>query len=172
MQQAGPFAALPEPSLQCCENAGTLHLLPGERPMSFLADAALHKKFVDALNANEAFKTQATAFDGSILLAVDSDHLWLKIYKGKVIDYQASPSIFGYTFKLSGSERSWQLLLSGKRMWADLTFPGKRYFEDDPTLERLGELSVEISTEGNLIEAGRLTEATFELAYTLRAVAG
>ena len=80
--------------------------------------------------------------------------------------------MFGYTFKLRGTERAWQMLLSGERLWADLTFPGKRDFADDPRLSRVGEMSVEIATEGNLLEAGRLTEAMFELAYTLRAVAG
>ena len=139
--------------------------------MSFLADPALQKKLVDALNANPAFATQAQAFDGAVQLEVDSDCLWLKIYKGRVIDHQAAPSIFGYTFKLRGSGRAWGLLLSGERLWADLTYPGKRDFADDPTLTRVGEMSVEIATEGNLLEAGRLTEAMFELAYTLRAVA-
>ena len=139
--------------------------------MSFLADSALQKKLVDALNANPAFATQAQAFDGAVQLEAGSDCLWLKIYKGRVIDHQAAPSIFGYTFKLRGSERAWGLLLSGERLWADLTYPGKRDFADDPTLTRVGEMSVEIATEGNLLEAGRLTEAMFELAYTLRAVA-
>ena len=139
--------------------------------MSFLSDASLQKKFVDALNANSAFGIQAQAFDGAVQIEVDNDCLWLKIYKGRVIDHQSNPSIFGYTFKLRGSERAWRLLLSGERRWADLTFPGKRDFSDDPTLARVGEMSVEIATEGNLLEAGRLTEAMFELAYTLRAVA-
>jgi hypothetical protein len=139
--------------------------------MSFLADVALQQRFVDALNANEAFNTQAAVFDGAIQIEVDTDCLWLKVYKGRVIDHQPAPSPFGYTFKLSGPESSWQLLLSGERLWADLTFPGKRRFDDDPTLARAGELSVDIRIEGNLVEAGRLTEATFELAYTLRQVA-
>ena len=39
--------------------------------MSFLANEALQKTFVDALNQNEAFRTQAMAFDGSVLLEVD-----------------------------------------------------------------------------------------------------
>jgi hypothetical protein len=146
------------------------HAIP-EPLMSFLADPALQQKFVAALNANEAFVTQATVFDGAIQIEVDGDCLWLKIYKGKVIDHQAAPSIFGYTFKLAGPERAWRLLLNGERMWADLTFPGKRHFEDDPGLTRVGEMTSEIHIEGNLVEAGRLTEATFELAYTLKRVA-
>lgn len=124
------------------------------------------------MNANQAFATQAAVFDGSILIEVDRDCLWLKVYKGKVSDHQTPPSPFGYTFILSGREQAWDLLLSGKRRWPDLTFPGKRYFDDDPELRRVGELSCDIATEGNLLEAGRLTEATFELAYTLKAVAG
>lgn len=139
--------------------------------MSFIAGEALQKAFVDALNQNEAFETQALVFDGSVLLQVDEDQLWLKIYKGKVIDHQTSAPAFGYTFKFTGPEAHWQYLLSGERTWADLTFPGKRYFDDDPGLTRLGEMSVDIATEGNLLEAGRLTEAMFELAYTLRDVA-
>lgn len=139
--------------------------------MSFLADAVLQQKFVAALNANDAFATQAAAFDGAIQIEVDGDCLWLKIYKGKVIDHQPAPSFFGYTFKLAGPERAWRYLISGERMWADLTFPGKRRFDDDPELTRVGEMTSEIRAEGNLIEAGRLTEATFELAYTLKRVA-
>lgn len=139
--------------------------------MSFLADEALQNSFVAALNQNEAFRTQALAFDGSVLLEVDDDRLWLKIYKGEVIDNDTDVPVFGYTFKFSGPERHWQYLLDGTKLWADLTFPGKRYFDDDPGLSRVGELSVDIATEGNLLEAGRLTEAMFELAYTLRDVA-
>ena len=139
--------------------------------MSFLADQALQKSFVDALNKNQAFATQAAVFDGSVLLEVDNDKLWLKIYKGQVIDHDTNVPAFGYTFKVAGPEAHWQDLLDGKKLWADLTFPGKRYFDDDPGLTRLGELSVDIATEGNLLEAGRMTEAMFELAYTLRDVA-
>lgn len=138
--------------------------------MSFLSDPTLQQKLVAALNANAAFVTQTTVFDGSIQLEVDSDCLWLKIYKGKVIDHQSTPSAFGYTFKLCGSAAAWKLLLSGERTWADLTYPGKRRFDDDPELTRVGEPHCDIRIEGNLVEAGRLTEATFELAYTLRAV--
>jgi hypothetical protein len=136
--------------------------------MSFISKPALQARFVDALNANEAFAEQTRWFDGSVLLEVGDDRLWLKIYCGRVIDCRTAVPPFGYTFKFSGTEQAWKLLLSGKRRWADLTFPGKRYFDDDPDLKRVGELSVEIATEGNLLEAGRLTEAMFELAYTLK----
>ena len=78
--------------------------------MSFLAEPGLVRKFVEALNANRAFNTQAAVFDGSIQLEVDDDCLWLKVYKGKVIDHQDTPSPFGYTFKLSGPESSWRKL--------------------------------------------------------------
>ncbi|MGR9092671.1 MAG: hypothetical protein ACU85U_19040 [Gammaproteobacteria bacterium] len=136
--------------------------------MSFIADTALQQRFVEGLNANEAFNTQAFAFDGSVLLEVNTDRLWLKIYKGRVIDHEPAASAFGYTFKFSGSAAAWQLLLDGKRRWADLTFPGTRYFADDPNLATVGQAHVEIATEGNLLEAARLTEAMFLLAYTLR----
>ena len=136
--------------------------------MSFLANPALQRRFVKALNTNQEFVTQTTWFDGSVLLEVDDDRLWLKIYRGKVIDHDTVVPPFGYTFKFSGSEAGWKLLLSGKRRWADLTFPGKRYFDDDPKLKRVGEMEVVIATEGNRLEAMRMTEAMFVLAYTLK----
>ncbi len=139
--------------------------------MSFLANEALQARFVKALNANADFRTQTLMFDGSVLLEVDADRLWLKIYRGKVIDQATAVPAFGYTFKFSGKESAWKLLLSGKRRWADLTYPGKRDFSDDPDLKRVGEMSVAISTEGNLLEAGRMTEAMFQLAYTLQSAA-
>lgn len=139
--------------------------------MSFIANSTLQARFVKALNANPSFVEQTRWFDGSVLLEVDQDRLWLKIYCGKVIDHLTAIPPFGYTFKFSGPEKAWKMLLSGKRLWADLTFPGKRYFDDDPKLKRVGEMSVDIATEGNLLEAGRLTEAMFQLAYTLKSVA-
>ncbi|MBI2799691.1 MAG: hypothetical protein HYX63_05300 [Gammaproteobacteria bacterium] len=139
--------------------------------MSFISNSAFQARFVKALNGNPSFVEQALCFDGSVLLEVGADRLWLKVYKGKVIDHQTAVPVFGYTFKFVGTEAAWKLLLSGKRRWADLTFPGKRYFDDDPDLKRVGELSVEIATEGNLLEAGRLTEAMFQLAYTLQKTA-
>ena len=137
--------------------------------MTFLANEALQTRFVKALNANADFRTQTQLFDGSVLLEVDQDRLWLKIYRGKVIDHETFVPAFGYTFKFSGTEAAWTQLLSGKRRWADLTYPGKRDFSDDPELKRVGEMEVAIRTEGNLLESGRLTEAMFQLAYTLQA---
>jgi len=136
--------------------------------MSFLADRAFQERFVSALNANASFNEQAQWFDGSVALEVGADLLWLKIYKGKVIDHQPAVPPFGYTFKFSGSEASWKLLTSGERLWADLTFPGKRYFDDDPALATVGSPHVEIRTEGNLLEAARLSEAMFQMAYVVR----
>ena len=136
--------------------------------MSFLADRALQERFVSALNAHPGFNEQAQWFDGSVLLEAGTALLWLKIYKGKVIDHQPAVPPFGYTFKFSGSEASWKMLISGQRLWADLTFPGKRYFDDDPALATAGAPHVEIRTEGNLLEAARVTEAMFQMAYVLR----
>ena len=139
--------------------------------MSFLSNAGLQTRFVKALNANAEFRTQTQWFDGSVLLEVDADRLWLKIYRGKVIDHATAVPPFGYTFKFSAPEAAWKQLLSGKRRWADLTYPGKRDFSDDPQLKTVGALDVAIRTEGNLLEAGRMTEAMFQLAYTLQSAA-
>ena len=138
--------------------------------MSIFADTATCKQFIQELNENSEFSMQTRAFDGSIQLEIGDSLLWLKIYKGSVIDFATEPSVFGYTFKITGVEKSWAYLFSGERRWADWTFPGKRDCSDDPELSRLGEMTSEISIQGNLLEAGRLTEAVFELAYTLRKV--
>jgi len=139
--------------------------------MSFLANAAFQRRFVKALNANAEFSTQTQWFDGSVQIEVDDDRLWLKIYRGQVIDQATATPPFGYTFKFSGPESAWKQLIAGKRLWADLTYPGKRNFEDDPKLKRLGAMDVSIRTEGNLLESMRMTEAMFQLAYTLKAAA-
>ncbi|MGH8012245.1 MAG: hypothetical protein ACREQ4_07095 [Candidatus Binataceae bacterium] len=136
--------------------------------MSFFSDAAFQRRLVDRLNASREFNQQAQWFDGSVLLEAGADQLWLKIYKGRIIDHQASVPPFGYTFKISGPERSWRLLIDGERLWADLITPGKRHFDDDPTLSGAGPVPPELRTEGNLLEAGRLTEAIYQLAYILR----
>ena len=65
---------------------------PRRKVMSFLADRAFQDRFASALNAHPVFSEQAQWFDGSVLLEVGTDLLWLKIYKGKVIDHQ--PSVF------------------------------------------------------------------------------
>jgi hypothetical protein len=140
--------------------------------MSIFLDSATCEKFIQELNKNPEFSAQTEAFDGSIQIEIGDSMLWLKIYKGSVIDFATEPSVFGYTFKIVGSEKSWTYLFTGDRRWADLTYPGKRDFSDDPELSRLGEMSSEISIQGNLLEAGRLTEAVFELAYTMRKVVG
>jgi len=136
--------------------------------MSFLADRAFQERFVSELNKHAGFNEQAQWFDGSVLLEVGTDLLWLKIYKGKVIDHQPAPQPFGYTFKFSGSEASWKMLTSGERLWSDLTYPGKRYFDDDPKLSTVGTPHVDIRTEGNFLEAARLSEAMFLMAYVIR----
>jgi hypothetical protein len=48
--------------------------------MSFLADREFQDRFVSALNAHPGFNEQAQWFDGSVLLEVGPDLLWLKIY--------------------------------------------------------------------------------------------
>ena len=51
--------------------------------MTFIAAPALQQRLVKALNANAVFVEQTRWFDGSVLLEVDADRLWLKIYNGK-----------------------------------------------------------------------------------------
>ncbi|GII96849.1 hypothetical protein [Sinosporangium siamense] len=123
--------------------------------------------FVEALTkqlgANARFERETRWFDGSILLESGSSRLWLKVYRGKVIDHLPFQPPIGFTFKLGGPAAAWNKLLTGERRYADLVTPGVRHFDDDPALTRLGQMTSELGIEGNLMEASRLTEAVHTL---------
>lgn len=141
--------------------------------MAVFADPSVGEAVVDRLNASPEFEKQTRWFDGSILLESDEGQYWLKIYRGKVIDHLPFTPPLGYTFKLSGSDRAWQMLANGERHVADLLTPGARYFDDDPEFKTLGQMiPPELKLEGNLMEASRMTEAVHAVAWAYAAVAG
>ncbi|PXY17671.1 MULTISPECIES: hypothetical protein [Prauserella] len=130
-------------------------------------DPAFAESLVRRLDSNARFARETRWFDGSILLESDGARLWLKVYRGKVIDHLPFQPPLGYTFKLGGPGAAWASLLSGERRYADLVTPGVRHFEGDPNLERLGEMTSELGLEGNLMEASRLTEAVHTLVEVI-----
>jgi hypothetical protein len=131
-----------------------------------IQDPEFGERFLEALAADPEFEAEARWFDGSILIGVGDQQLWLKIYRGKVIDTLEFVPVFGYTFKLSGSEAAWEMLGSGERTFTDLVSAGSRYLETMEEIEAAGGgyRPPELAIEGNGVEAGRMHIATMHLA--------
>lgn len=140
--------------------------------MAVFADPSVGEALVEALNANPEFEQYTRWFDGSVLLESQDGQVWLKVYRGKVIDQMPFMPPLGYTFKLSGSDWAWGALRSGERLFVDLLTPGLRHFSTEADVARLGEMAPpEMRLEGNVMEAGRITEAVHALAATFATVA-
>lgn len=131
-----------------------------------ISDPSLRAGFLKALAGDEEFGNEARWFDGSIALFVDRQCLWLKIYRGRVIDTLEYVPVFGYTFKVSGAARAWEMLGTGERTFTDLISAGSRYLDTVEEIEAAGGgyRPPELAIEGNGIEAGRMHIATMHLA--------
>ena len=133
-----------------------------------ITDPAFQERFREALAGDPEFEAEARWFDGSILIGVGPEALWLKVYRGKVIDVLEFVPVFGYTFKLSGSVAAWEMLGSGERTFTDLISAGSRHLDtaDPEALEAAGGgyRPPELAIEGNGVEAGRMHIATMHLA--------
>lgn len=134
-----------------------------------IQDPGFRERFLEALEDDPEFEAEARWFDGSILVVVGAEMVWLKIYRGKVIDMLDFPPVFGYTFKLSGSVGAWEMLGTGARTFTDLISAGSRYADSIEEIEAGGGgyRPPEIAIEGNGVEAGRMHIATMHLARAL-----
>lgn len=114
--------------------------------------------FVAALNADEDFNNEMLWFDGSVAVVVGADTLWLKVYRGKVIDHIEFVPLFGATISLTGSADAWHKLISGELTFSDAISAGSRHLTSyaDPFAEGGGYRPSEIAISGNGIEAGRV----------------
>jgi hypothetical protein len=136
-----------------------------------IQDQEFRGRFLEALAADPEFEAEARWFDGSILLGYGAQILWVKVYRGKVIDTLEFTPVFGYTFKLSGSEHAWEMLGSGERTYTDLISAGSRYLDTMEEIEAAGGgyRPPELAIEGNGVEAGRMHIATMHLAWAFAA---
>lgn len=139
-----------------------------------LGDADYQERLVAALNADDGFALESRWFDGSILLEAGAQRLWLKVYRGKVIDQLDFVPPFGYTFKVAGSKAAWEMLAGGERTFTDLATAGSRYAASLEEIEQGGGgvRPPELAIEGNGFEAGRMHLALIRLAAAVRATAG
>jgi hypothetical protein len=139
--------------------------------MGVFADASTGKALAEHLNASSEFETYARWFDGSILLESEDGQCWLKVYRGKVIDQLPFMPPLGYTFKLGGPDWAWMALIQRERHFVDLITPGRRHFDDDDDFSKIDQLAPPaLRLEGNVMEAGRVTEAVHLLAEACAAV--
>lgn len=138
-----------------------------------IQDPEFRERFSEALAADPEFEQEARWFDGSILVEVGAEPLWLKVYRGKLIDTLEFTPVFGYTFKLSGAPETWALLGSGERTFTDLVSAGSRYAESIEEIEAGGGgyRPPLLAIEGNGVEAGRMHIATMHLARAFAATA-
>lgn len=136
------------------------------------SDPRFQERLREALNADEEFALESRWFDGSILLEAGAERVWLKVYRGQVIDHLEFVPAFGYTFKLTGSEEAWRMLAEGERTFTDLATPGSRHCDTVEEIEAGGGgyRPPELAIEGNGLEAGRMHLAILRLATVLATV--
>lgn len=102
---------------------------------SWLADT------VTATNDDDEFAAAAEYFDGSVALEIGDETVWLKVYRGEIIDTESYVPQFGATFRLVGSTQAWQRLVAGETSFSRSLYEAS------------------IRTKGNKLEANRLRDA-------------
>jgi hypothetical protein len=124
-------------------------------PTKSLADMGFFEKVRDAVNGDPSFGRATEWFDGSVLLKIGDFSVWMKWYRGRIIDMHEGPSPLGFTFSLVAPPDTWRQIFElprrSYRPWAKLLHYG------------------EIATEGNLVEASRVLEAQFILLSHIEA---
>lgn len=121
--------------------------------MSSLFKPGWENHLRELLDGSPDFQSGARWFDGSLLLGMGDEILWLKIYDGRVIDLKPHATPFGFTFALKAPEESWHALLQENRNEI-LSYTGTR----------------KILVEGNLLEFMRLTKTAIALVDGMRAL--
>lgn len=121
--------------------------------MGSLFNPGWESRLKEWLNGSSDFQGGARWFDGSLLLAMGDEILWLKIYDGRIINHKPHPSPLGFTFALKAPEGSWHALLEEDRNEI-LSYTGTK----------------KILVEGNLLEFMRLTKMVVALVDGMRAL--
>ena len=96
---------------------------------------------VASVNDDESFQRAAEHFDGSIALEIGETTVWLKLYRGAIIDTESYVPRFGATFRLTGEAADWQRLANRELSFSQASYQGI------------------ISSSGDKLEANRMREA-------------
>ncbi|MGE0629627.1 MAG: hypothetical protein AB7O43_17600 [Hyphomicrobiaceae bacterium] len=106
---------------------------------------------LERLERSKDFASAARAFDGSLVLTVDSSSTWFKIYAGRVIDAMPGKGLFGFTFEVSAPAAVWKEAFAGPSV----------------ALQKLlAQRKVDVS--GNLLEFMRMAKAVDLFVEVLR----
>ncbi|MFC7156970.1 hypothetical protein ACFQPA_16185 [Halomarina halobia] len=100
-------------------------------------------------NEDEQFNRAAEWSDVNVVIGVDEERYWLKLYGGEIIDtmtYEPMSNPLGYDVVVSGSKEAWEPVVAG-----DDTF-WKAYSSGG------------ILIDGDLLEANRMHEALVRMA--------
>ncbi|MDS0476963.1 hypothetical protein NDO75_18490 [Natrinema sp. 1APR25-10V2] len=120
--------------------------------MTSFPSAEWFRSFAETLEADEEFRRAMSRFDGSIKLEVGDEVVWMKLYRGEVIEILGQEAEFGSTFTVAGSTDQWMRLLTEDR----------NPFGEQQTLGK-------IEFRGDVLEATRVTDGLNLLVEHLRA---
>lgn len=107
---------------------------------------------VASVNDDDEFAAAAEHFDGSVALEMDDRTVWLKVYRGEIIDTEPYVPQFGATFRLVGDADAWRDLATADRSLSQALYEGR------------------VRTVGNKLEANRLRDAVELFVRHLQAV--
>ncbi len=106
-------------------------------------------KLQEKCNDDAQFNRAAEWSDVNVVLEVDDERYWLKLYGGEIIDtmkYEPMSNPLGYDVILSGSVEAWQAVNDAEMPFWKAYSQGK------------------ITIDGNLLEANRMHEAIVRMA--------
>lgn len=108
---------------------------------------AFFERVREEVSQDPGFRGGIEHFDGSVLLEIGDFALWMKWYRGGIIDMHEGADLLGYTFALRAPLATWtgiwKLPRTSYNPWARLFNFG------------------DIATDGNGLEAARVRPATF-----------
>jgi putative sterol carrier protein len=96
---------------------------------------------VASANADDRFAGATEQFDGSITFEIGPRTLWLKVYRGEIIDTERYVPMIGTTFSVVGDSEDWAQLVQEEVSLAEQLYDGN------------------LTTSGNRIEANRMRES-------------
>jgi len=120
--------------------------------MTGFPEADWFRSFGDELESDEEFQQSMRHFDGSIRLDIGEDVVWMKIYRGRILEVADQEAEFGSTFSIEAPLSEWERLLTAE----------KNPFGEQQTLGK-------IAIGGNALEATRVTNGLNVLVENLRA---
>lgn len=97
------------------------------------------RDFSDELESDSEFQQSMRHFDGAIRLEIGEDVVWMKIYRGQILEVSPQEAEFGSTFSIEAPPSEWERLLTEE----------KNPFGEQQTLGK-------IAIGGNALEATRV----------------